>query len=119
MLSQNPIAIAEFNRQRRVAGRSFWTGLDFPGKKLMMISLMMSLLVYGGEFVGAVMGAETGWIVNSLGGIPAIITLVVMGVMHFRAQLATLMLASDTIAREKRGGTWESLLLTTLDTRTI
>lgn len=119
-LLQHTITNAEIKHQQRAQGRGFARLTDaFPGRKLSLVAAVMALAIFWGEFVGALTGGSTGWIINSIGGLPAMITLAVMGVLHFRILLATLLLASDAIAREKRGRTWDSLLLTGLDARQI
>ena len=119
-LLQHTITNAEIKHQQRAQGRGFARLTDaFPGRKLSLVAAVMALAIFWGEFIGALTGGNTGWIVNSIGGLPAMITLVVMGVIHFRVLLATLLFASDAIAREKRGRTWDSLLLTGLDARQI
>jgi hypothetical protein len=81
-------------------------------------ALAISMISYWGEFVGAITVRDAAPIAQAL-AIPMIFLTITALVVHFGVIIQTLVLAFDSIAREKAGGTWDNLVLTHMRTRHI
>ncbi len=118
---QNPIAKAEFRHQRHVINTSR-SGLIW----IVLASLMLIPgMLFGLGLFGAVLlnielpdvdqFSTTGQIVGIL-----VAMLITMNVaLYLVVILITLGLSARSITREKTGGTWDALVLTNIDARTI
>ena len=117
----NPIAKAEFRHQRHVLNTSR-SGIIW----ILLASVMLiPAMLYGMVLYGAVLfnfslpdvdqfttfGQILGWLVAML----VTMNIALYGVVI----LITLGLSAQSITREKTGGTWDTLVLTNIDARTI
>jgi hypothetical protein len=127
-----PIVQAELTFQQRSSGarrrrRLLRRLLAWPGKILLALAVMSAVVLLVVEpFVTAIgydlasLPAEMhNFAAVILFFIPLIALIPLTLLIHFRTQLRTLALASNSISREKRGGTWDLLLLTPVSAREI
>lgn len=112
----NPVMQAELRHQQRVivtsrSGR-FWIALAV----IMLVPALIAALLY---VVGAFTGADVSALWNT-GGYSVGLHLMIMNLaLYVVVTLVTMGLAANSISREQTGKTWETLLITTLDTQQI
>lgn len=124
-LNANPIASAELNHQWHVIEKSrsgrMWIGIAI----LLLVPALLSSLVF---YVLALLGQPLPLplIFDQIDTVPEILatvaqmTLVTMNLAHYLVlMLVSFALATNSIMREKRGKTWENLLLTNVSARQI
>ncbi|MBI1258277.1 MAG: hypothetical protein GC204_12460 [Chloroflexi bacterium] len=118
----NPVAEAELTHQQRSGSPSRWRrwpALFALGLSIALISNLCLLLV---PQIAALLQVSAFDLRDLLVGWFGTIT-ILMGALimihHLSFSTAALQLASTSIAREKQGRTWESLLLTGVDARRI
>lgn len=118
---QNPIAKAEFRHQRHVLNTSrsgiFWIILA----SIMLIpAILYGMVMYGAVLFGfnlpsvdqyTLFGQVLSWLFVML--------LTMNFALYGVVTLITLGLSAQSITREKSGGTWDTLVLTNIDARTI
>jgi hypothetical protein len=124
---RNPVMRTELTYQQRsthTRPRGWFRRLMFWGWQLLLavaVASAVTLLII--EFTSVIIGYDFSTLpqhLHPLAGvvlffIPVIVLIPMTLLIHFRTQLRTLALASNVISREKRGGTWELLLLTGVD----
>ena len=130
-MSSSPIIQAELTYQQRSSAprrRRLWRRiLAWPWKILLALAVMSAVVVLVGEITAAAIGYDFAHLppeTHPFAGIvlfiiPLVALVPLTILIHFRTQLRTLALAANTISREKRGGTWDLLLLTPMDARQI
>lgn len=116
-LIDNPVMHAELKHQQHVMTTSrsgrIWIALAM----LLLIPAFLSSALF---LFGAVTGIDISKFVGDIGGYNLVIHLIIMNVaLYAVVTLITMGLASNSIGREQTGHTWESLLITTMDTRQI
>ncbi len=116
----NPIVRAELAHQRQPTER--WHGLRWLIRSTYRAMAGISLLL----FLTYLVHALVGWDTRAFAPISRMIRTVAYNILfgisliaHFSAILRTLLLASNAISREKRGRTWDTLLLTRVDARQL
>ncbi|MCB9454424.1 MAG: hypothetical protein H6671_00390 [Anaerolineaceae bacterium] len=88
------------------------------GRGVMNLTLVISLVLFGGEIAGALLYRDPTPISDAFGPLTAFAAAVVM-TLHFVLMFQTLSLSANSIAREKLKQTWEVLILTGIDARTV
>lgn len=88
------------------------------GRGMMNLTLVISLVLFGGEIAGALLYRDPTPISDAFGPLTAFAAAVVM-TLHFVLMFQTLSLSANSIAREKLKQTWEVLILTGIDARTV
>lgn len=88
---------------------------------LRYLGLMFGLILAGGVFVGSVLQRDAYPITEALGffGIIPLFFCLTVFVAHYVLQFRTLVLATNSLAREREGATWELVLLTGIDSASI
>jgi hypothetical protein len=127
-----PIFQAELTYQQRSSGvrrrrRLLRRLLAWPWKILMALAVMSAVVLLVVEPFVTVIGYDIASLPADMHNFAAVILFFIPVValipltllIHFRTQLRTLALASNSISREKRGGTWDLLLLTPVSARQI
>jgi hypothetical protein len=109
-LLDNPITQAEGRYQRRSTG-SKWR---LPIRAALYLALVIALILIGGAFVNALARQGTRSLVETL-TLPALMLGIITLATYVWMPVQALMLASESIGREKRLGTWETLLLAGVD----
>lgn len=82
------------------------------------VMLTISLILFGGEFAGALLQRDAAPIGERLGVLTGVFIAYTV-VRHFVLMLQTLSLSANSIAREKQSANWDILLLTGIDARRI
>lgn len=101
-----------YNRLSNWLNRALWLSLLIPA---LSIALFCVLLAAVDPLQFATHPGERYLTITRILGVISGVTFY----LHFQVQVTTLGMAADSIAREKRSGTWESLLLTGLDARQL
>lgn len=130
--AHTPITQAELTFQRRSSAaqrpRRWWRLLlAWPYRLLVVVAIISSIALISAEITALLIGYDFAWLPSSaqniagifLFFIPLVTLIPITLLLHFKAQLRTLTFASNAISREKRGGTWDLLLLTPVDARQI
>ena len=114
---RSPILRAEFSHQT-TAGGSTARPLRLIVRLILIVGLATSLLVTGMEFWAAIDWNFSGFLIQSdaliviVGHVlPSVILLPLTLMVDVVLVLRTLLLAADAIARERRGRTWQLLIL--------
>jgi len=131
-IARGPVTKAEYRFQQRSSARKPPRGwlrriLRWPWYALLWMAVAGAIILLAVEFATTLTGfdlaslpAEThNFIGVFLFLIPITVLIPLTLLIHFRTQLRTLALAANSISREKRGGTWDVLLLTGVDARQI
>jgi hypothetical protein len=112
----NAIACAEIaHQQRRDKTRRLW---QIVAWWLRYLGLMIGLILAGSVFVGSVLQRDAYPITVALGILPILFCVAII-VAHYVLQFRTLVLATNSLAREREGATWELVLLTGIDSANI
>ena len=118
----NPVAEAELNHQQRSGSPSRWQRWPALFSLGLTIALISNLCLLLAPQIAALLSVSAIDLHELLVGWFGTIT-ILMGALimihHLSFSTAALQLASTSIAREKQGRTWESLLLTGVDARRI
>jgi ABC-type transport system involved in multi-copper enzyme maturation permease subunit len=130
--ARSPVMQAELTYQQRSSAvrrprRLLRRFLAWPWKLLLALAIMSAVILLVVEPFSAAIGydfaslpAEMHLLASIvLFFIPVVSLIPLTLLIHFRTQLRTLAFASNTISREKRGGTWDILLLTPVSARQI
>jgi hypothetical protein len=130
--ARSPVMQAELTYQRRSSAtrrprRLLRRILAWPWKILLALAIMSAVILLVVEPFAAVIGYDVASLPIEMHPLAALVLFFIPVVslipltllVHFRTQLRTLALASNTISREKRGGTWDILLLTPISARQI
>jgi hypothetical protein len=114
----NPIARAELAHQRQPS--EHWRGLRWLIKAAFWVALVISFYMVWVAFITklATRLPSPGLATECVDTFTYPLFVVFL-VSHFSAILQTLALASNSIAREKRNGTWDTLLITRVDARQL
>jgi hypothetical protein len=114
---RSAISRAEWLYQQRSSGRSRrWT--RWLGRAILIFAITMSMILFWGEVVGALLNRDAGPIGERL----QIATIGFVGlaiIYHFVLMFRTLSLAANSISRERQNNTWDMLILTGIDARQI
>lgn len=107
---------AELRFQRRSArARRWW---HWPGRLLMLLAVMLALILYGGELAGALLYRDPTPI-GDFFGVGVGLLMIFTAALHFALMFRALALSANSIARERQGRTWDTLVLTGIDARQI
>ncbi len=128
----NPVVRAELTFQQRSSAaqrpRRWWRRiLAWPYRLLVALAVVSSIVLISAEFTATLIGYDFAWLPQTVQNIaaiflffiPVVVLIPITILIHFRTQLRTLTFAANSISREKRGGTWDLLLLTPVDARQI
>lgn len=123
----NPVLRAELQRMRRHLRPRRFRLLALPWYLLHYGAIFAAIFVIVFEIAYAIFRPDLSYIPESWQWpmsiltfiLPAFVLIPITVVMHFRLILSTLTYSADSIAREKRIGSWEILLLTPIDARQI
>ncbi len=88
------------------------------GRWLLRLTFTLAIILFGAEFIGALLRWDTGFISEAL-ALGNLLPVTVTTIWHFGLMLQTLILSANSIAREKQAGSWELLILTGVDARRI
>jgi hypothetical protein len=115
--TSNPITRAELNYQARSVpqGRRWQR---FVGRLTLTLAFVLAGILAGGEIVGALLFRDPEPI-NQFVGVGALLPFGVVLALHFGVMLRTLILSSNSIAREKQANNWDILVLTGINARQI
>lgn len=129
---RSPIAQAELAYQQRSSATRrprhlFRRMLAWPYKVLLAVAVVSSVTLISGEIAAAVIGYDFAALPQAMHTfvgivlyfIPIAVLIPITLLIHFRTQLRTLAFAANSISREKRGGTWDILLLTPVNAHQI
>jgi hypothetical protein len=115
--TRSAIMHAEWHHQERnVVQLRRWR--HWAGRAVFNVTLALSLILFGGEVAGALLSRDPTPIGETLGALTVFAATAVV-TLHFVLMFQTLALSSNSIAREQFGQTWEALILTGIDARTI
>ena len=122
---RSPILRAEFSHQAAAGGITA-RPLRLIVRLILSVGLATSLLVFGMEFRAAIDWNFSGSLIQSdtliviVGHVlPSVILLPITLMVDVVLVLRTLLLAADAIARERRGRTWQLLILSTQTPRQL
>ncbi|MCC6801480.1 MAG: hypothetical protein IT319_01250 [Anaerolineae bacterium] len=122
-LGDNPIARAELSHQQRASLSLKWRRWSVLFSFALGTALLSSLsLLFALPQLARLLGVNARDLEELLRGWFGTLTVLIGGLImihHLSFSVAGLQLASTSIAREKQGRTWESLLLTGVDARRI
>jgi hypothetical protein len=122
-LSDNPIVRAELSHQQRASASQKWRRWSVLFSLGLGVALISSLsLLFALPQLAILLRVPVRDLEEILRGWFGTLTVLIGGLImihHLSFSVAALQLASTSIAREKQGRTWESLLLTGLDARRI
>src|SRR5450432_1719425 len=121
-LIDNPVAVAELNHQQRAGNQQKWRrwpGIFAVGLSIALISNLCLLIAPQIAALLSVSFADLNDLLHGWFGTITILMGALIMIHHLSFSTAALQLASTSIAREKQGRTWESLLLTGVDARRI
>lgn len=122
-LGDNPIARAELNHQQRASASQRWRRWSVLFSLALGVALVSSLtLLFALPQLALLLRMTVPDLEEVLRGWFGTLTVMIGGLImihHLSFSVAALQLASTSIAREKQGHTWESLLLTGVDARRI
>ncbi|MCB9452247.1 MAG: hypothetical protein H6672_12465 [Anaerolineaceae bacterium] len=115
--TRSVIAQAEWRHQERSTPQlRRWR--RWVGQGVLVLTLAVSLILYGGEIAGALLYRDPDPIIDALDALTAFAPTVVL-TLHFALMFKTLSLSANSIARERQNQTWEALVLTGVPARTI
>jgi hypothetical protein len=120
--THNPILRAELYHYQRGQTKRRWRWWHIPWQLLTLISNLSVIVALIAALVSFEIDATQELLTTILSIVllaPGFVLIPVTIVMHFRLILQTLTVASDSIAREKRSGTWDIMLLTGIDSRRL
>ncbi|MCI0351024.1 MAG: hypothetical protein L0Z53_16485, partial [Acidobacteriales bacterium] len=130
--ARSPVMQAELTYQRRSSAvrrprRLVRRILACPWKILLALAIMSAVILLVVELFTAAIDYDIARLPEELHllativlfFIPIVSLIPLTLLIHFRTQLRTLAFAANTISREKRGGTWDILLLTPMSARQI
>ncbi len=118
----NPIARAELNHQERTAEQRRWRRWPALFMFALGIGLLSNVVVLLAPLLARPIGMPVDNLREILFGWSGTVTILIGALImihHLSFSTAAIQIASSSIAREKRGLTWESLLLTGVDARQI
>ncbi|MEO8392044.1 MAG: hypothetical protein ABI700_03540 [Chloroflexota bacterium] len=118
----NPVAEAELNHQQRSGSRSKWRRWPTIFGIGLALALISHLCLLVAPQIAALLNISAFDLSDMLSGWFGTVTILLGALImihHLSFSTAALQLASTSIAREKQGRTWESLLLTGVDARRI
>jgi len=113
---QNPVAQAEYDHLQRDNVRN-WFGIIGRGFFWVMASL--AVLITAASMSRALTTPDTFYEYDNVIVQIVLLLAIYTFVYHFRTVFKTLGMASHTILREKESGTWETLLLTNMNSRRL
>ncbi len=122
VLTDNPIVQAELNHQQRSTPTHKWRRWRTLYELGLAVALLSSVALLIAPQVVPLTGIPAGDLNDLLRGWFGMVVILLGGLImihHLAFAVAGLQLASTSIAREKQGRTWESLLLTGVDARRI
>jgi hypothetical protein len=130
--ARRPVMQAELTYQRRSSAarrprRLLRRILAWPWKILLALAIMSAVILLVVEPFAAAIGYDVARLPAEMHPLASVVLFFIPIVslipltllIHFRTQLRTLAFASNTISREKRGGTWDILLLTPISAHQI
>src|SRR5574337_1237247 len=91
-------------QQRSSSRRRRWQ--RWIGRAIMAFGITMSMILFWGEFAGALLWRDSGPIGDRL-RVGVVGLLVLALVYHFVLMIQTLSLAANSIARERQNNTWD------------
>jgi len=121
-LIDNPVAEAELNHQQRAGNQQKWRrwpAIFGVGLSIALISNLALLIAPQIAALLSVSGVDLSDLLHGWFGTITVLMGALIMIHHLSFSTAAIQLASTSIAREKQGRTWESLLLTGVDARRI
>ncbi|MCX9079616.1 MAG: hypothetical protein OIN84_16750, partial [Candidatus Methanoperedens sp.] len=85
---------------------------------ILLLAVLLALILYGGEFAGALLLRDPTPIGNYF-GVGVTLLVIFTLVLHFVLIFRALVLGANSIAREKQSNTWDMLVLTGIDAQQI